>query len=104
MIVRANVFSTLQTVKSWLDHSLKTAVSKHPLSVNMLKGAKHLWNLNDGTFIRFFWLLFGKMTWKISPFLNFEILGVFLNALTADDQYPVPYSNAIVWKAKKKIL
>ena len=28
MIVRANVFPTLQTVKTWLDHSLKSAVSE----------------------------------------------------------------------------
>ena len=26
---------------TWLDHSLKTPVSEHPLTVNMLKGAKY---------------------------------------------------------------
>ena len=26
---------------------------------------------------------------KISPLLKFEILGVFLNTLTADDKYPI---------------
>ena len=29
------------------------------------------------------------MTWKISPLLTIEILGVFVNKLTADDNYPV---------------
>ena len=28
------------------------------------------------------------MTWKLSPLLNFEILGVFVNTLTADENYP----------------
>ena len=40
--------------KTWLDHSLKSAVSKHPSTVTMLKGPKHLWNLHDGAFIMFF--------------------------------------------------
>ena len=29
------------------------------------------------------------MTWEISPLLKFEILGVFVSTLTADDKYPV---------------
>ena len=29
------------------------------------------------------------MTWKISLLLKLEILGVFVNTLTADDKYPV---------------
>ena len=31
------------------------------------------------------------MTWKISPLLDFEIIGVFLNTLTADAKYPAKY-------------
>ena len=42
MIVIANVFARLQTVKIRVDHSLKSAVSEHPLAVNMLKSPKHL--------------------------------------------------------------
>ena len=30
-----------------------------------------------------------EMTWKISPLQKFEILGVFVNTLTADDKYSV---------------
>ena len=29
------------------------------------------------------------MTWKISSLGKFEILGVFVNTLSADDKYPV---------------
>ena len=35
MLVIANVFPKLQTVNSWLDISLKSAVSEHALTVNM---------------------------------------------------------------------
>ena len=28
------------------------------------------------------------MIWKRYPFLNFEILGLFVNTLTADENYP----------------
>ena len=39
--------------KIWLDHSLNSAVSEHPFTVNMLKCPKHLWNLHERTFIKF---------------------------------------------------
>ena len=54
MIVIANVFPKLQTVKNfWLDHSLWSVVLEHSLTVIILKGPKHLWNMNESTFIIF---------------------------------------------------
>ena len=49
------------------------------------------------------------MTWKITPLSKFEILGVFINILVADDKYPNRdcenlksyYSKAIILKTKK---
>ena len=41
-IVIANVFPKLQTVKTWLDHSLKSVVSEHTSTVNILMDPKHL--------------------------------------------------------------
>ena len=35
MIVIGNVFPRLQTLKTLGDHSLKRAVSEHPVAVNM---------------------------------------------------------------------
>ena len=37
MIFIANSFPKLQTVKTWLGHALKSAISKQPLIVNMVK-------------------------------------------------------------------
>ena len=72
--------------KTWLDHSLKSAVSEHPSTVNMLKDIKHLRNLNESTLIIFF------ITLKETDLENIwfsEILGAFVNALIADDKYPL---------------
>ena len=49
MLVIANVFPKLQTVNSWLDISLKSAVSEHALTVNMWKRPKYLRKLNEST-------------------------------------------------------
>ena len=71
--------------KTWLNHSLESTVSESPSTVNVLMGGKHFLNLHESTF----WSLWVKMISKISPLLKFEILGVFVNTLTADDKYPV---------------
>ena len=47
-------FLNYRMSKTWLDNSIKIAVSGHPLTVNMLKGPRHFRNLLKGTFIKFF--------------------------------------------------
>ena len=47
-------FQNYSLSKTRLHQSLKSAVSEHPSTVNMLKGLKHLWNLYESTFIIFF--------------------------------------------------
>ena len=74
MIMIANVFPKVKPVKTWVDHSLKSAVSEHPSTVNMLKGPKHLWNLHESTVIIFFDHSEGKWFQKfISPQSDEEI-------------------------------
>ena len=51
MIVIANVFRNYRLWKSCPDHSLKSAVSEHALTVNMWKRPKYLQNLHERTFI-----------------------------------------------------
>ena len=89
VIVIANVFPKLQTVKFWLDRSLNSVVSEDPSTFNMLKSPKHLWNLHESTFIIFFSHSEDKRIPKISPLLKFEILRLFLKTLAADDTYAV---------------
>ena len=82
-MVIANVFPRLQTVKTWLDHSLESAVSEDPLAVDMLKRRKRLRNLHEGTLIT----LRRSVLEKIS-LIKLKILGVFVNTVTADENYP----------------
>ena len=41
-------------------------------------------------FYHIFLSLWGEIIWKISPWLKFEIIGLFVNTSTADYKYPVP--------------
>ena len=79
MIVIANIFLKLQTVKISLEISLKSTVSAQALAVNMWKHRKWLLNFHERPFITFFLSFSLKLIWKISPLVLSEILGVFLN-------------------------
>ena len=41
-------------------------------------------------FYHIFSSLWGEIIWKISPWLKFEIIGLFVNTWTADYKYPFP--------------
>ena len=78
MIVIAKVLPKLQIAKTWLDHSLKSAVSEHPSVVNMLKGRKHLWNLHGSTFTIFSDHSEGKWLGKYLPYWTLKSHGCLL--------------------------
>ena len=40
---------------TWFDKCLKSPISEHPLTLNMLKSSKHWLNMHDSTFIIFFY-------------------------------------------------
>ena len=89
-IVIANVFPKLATV-----HVVVT-----PLTIQrLLKGffdRKHVQRFQ--TLAKFSWehfyhifsSLWGKIIWRIAPWLKFGIIGLFVNTWTADYKYPVP--------------
>ena len=62
-------------------------MSEQALTVKILKVPKHCWNLQQSTFIIFFSSLWDRLNCKISLLVIYEILGLFVNALTADDKY-----------------
>ena len=64
--------------KTWLDLSPKSPVSEHPSIVNMLKGAKHLWNLHERTFISFFHHFWRKWFGKYLPYWSLKSQGSLL--------------------------
>ena len=51
--VVADVFWTYGLRETWLDKCLKSPLSEHRSSSNMVNGPKHCWNINDRSFIIF---------------------------------------------------
>ena len=89
MIVIANVFPKLQTVKDLVKqlsrkHSFRTSFKNQRVN-----GCQTLVKSALEHFYHIFWSLWGEMIPKIFPLFKFEILGGFVNTLTADDKYPV---------------
>ena len=89
MIVLANVFADLQTAKDLLKPLSRKCRLRTSFDSQRVSGCQTLVKSAGGIFYHICRSLWGKMTGKLSPFLNFEILRVFLNILTADDKYPV---------------
>ena len=69
-------FENYRVSKTWLDHSLESAVLEGPSTVNMLKGAKHLWNLHESTFINIFFTLRRNKFKNISLIEIWDLRGV----------------------------
>ena len=89
-IVIANVCPKLATVQGLvtpltIQRRLKTSFeSQHVKRFQTL--VKSSWE----HFYHIFSSLWGEMTWKISTWLKFDIIGLFANTSTADYKYPVP--------------
>ena len=74
--------------KTWLDICVKSSVLEDPLTSNIVNGPKRCWNLNNSTFTIFIIDQDErKLGWKKSPLVIWKIVGHFVNALTADDNY-----------------
>ena len=96
-IVIANVFPKLANVQGLvtpitIQRSLKTSFdSQHVKRFQTL--VKSSW----GHFYHISSSLWEEIIWKISPWLKFEIIGLFVNTWTADCKYPVPYCDNLLF-------
>ena len=89
-IVIANVVPKLATVQGLvtpltIQRRLKTSFDSQQVK-RFQTLAKSSWEY----FYHIFPSLWGEMIWKISPWLKFEIIGLFVNTWTADYKYPFP--------------
>ena len=85
----ANVFPKLATVQGLvtpltIQRRLKTSFDSEHVERFQIPG-KSSWE----HFYHIFSSLWGKIIWKVSPWLKFEIIGLFVNAWTDDYKYPV---------------
>ena len=90
-IVIPNVFPRLTTVQGLdtpltIQWRLKTFFdSQHVKRFPIL--VRSSWE----QFYQIFWSLWGEIIQKISPWLKFRIIGLFVTTWTADYKYPVPH-------------
>ena len=110
MMVIANVFPKLQTVKNLVrplskKHRFRTRFdSQHVKSSQIFAKSpwEHIYNVLPS--------FSGNLIWKMSPLVIGEILGVFLNTLTEDNKYSVPDCENLPlpiqmqWSEKRKTL
>ena len=89
IILIAIAFPKIQTVKDFVrPHSKKRRV-RTPFESQHVKGSQTLVKFVWEYFYQILLTLWGKLIWKTSPLVTCEILGVFVNTLTADDKYRV---------------
>ena len=89
-IVIANVFPKLQTVKDLVRPLSKNHRFRTSFKSQHVKGSQTLKKSAREHFYQIFSSMRVEMISKISALLKFEIIGVFVNTLTADYKYPVP--------------
>ena len=89
-IVIVNVFAKWETVKDLVRPLSKKRCSRISFDRQHVKGSQTLVKSAWEDSYQIFPSLWGEMIWKIGPLLKFEIIGVFLNTLTADYKYRVP--------------
>ena len=88
-IVIANVFPKLTTVQGLVSSLTIQCRLKTSLYNEHVKRFKSLVKSSLENFSHIFPSLWGEMIWKISPWLKFEIIRLFVNTWTGDYKDPV---------------
>ena len=89
-IVIANVFPKLLTVQSLITPLTCQCRLKTSFDSQHVKRFPALVKSSWEHFYNTFSSLWGEIIWKISPWLKFKIIALFVNTWTADYKYPVP--------------
>ena len=89
MIVVANVFSKLQNVNIFVGKLCKEYRFRNGFGSQHVKACQLLAKSQGQSFYEVFLSFSVRLIWKMSPLVLGEILGVFVNILTADGKYPV---------------
>ena len=91
MMVIAHVFSKLQTVKILFRALSKKGRFTKRFENQHVKASQILAKSPSEQFYSVFSSFWRKLIWKMSPLVLAEILGVFVDILTAYCKYPVQY-------------
>ena len=89
MIVIANVFPKLQTVKSFVRKLSQEHCFITSFGAQFVKASQMLPRFCRECIYQVFLSFSVKLIWKMFAIVLGQILGVFVNTLTADRKYPV---------------
>ena len=78
-------FRSYRRRETWLCKCLKSHVSVHPRTANLLKHRKNCWNMHHSILFRNFLWSWENFSSKIYLLVVSQILGPFVNALTCND-------------------
>ena len=89
LVVRVNLFRELENVKDLVRPLTKKRCFRRSFDTQHVKGFLTLVKSSWERFYHIFPSPWGKMIWKISLLLKFEMIWVFVNTWTANYKYPV---------------
>ena len=89
MIVIANVFPKLKSVKDWVRSLSKKRCFRTPFGSHHVKVSQTCVKSSWEHLYHIFSSLQEKLIWKISLSVICEIIGAFVDTLTVNDKYPV---------------
>ena len=89
-IVIGNVFAKLATVQGLVTSLTNQRRLKNSFDSHHVKRFQTLVICSWEHFYHIFWSMWEEIIWQTSPWLNFCIIGLFVNTWTADHKYPVP--------------
>ena len=110
MIVISKVFPKLPSVKDLVRPLSKEQCFRTPFNSQHVKESQTFVKSASEHFYHIFSSLWGKLIWKMSLLVIYEILGAIVNTLTVDDKYPfqncenLPLSIQIQLSHEKKIV
>ena len=108
MIVIASLLQKSQAVKDLFRPFSKKKCFRTPFESQHVKASQTLVNSTWEHFHHIFSSLWENLTWKISPLVICQILGIFRNTLTANDKYAfldwenLPTPTQMQWSFKPK--
>ena len=103
MVVIDNISPKLQIVKNFVRPLFKKRRFGTRFDSQHVKVSRILAKSPREHFYHVFSSFWGKLIWKMSPLVLGEILGVFVNTLTADGKYPVQDWENLLLSVKMKL-
>ena len=96
--ILASLFPKLLTLQDVSTYTSKRSCFWTPFANERVNGFQTLLKSARHHYYPLFWSIQGKLIWKKSPSVWYEILRLFVNALTANDKYSGSNMQNLTWQ------